>query len=206
MDATKNERRAVDFNEACFRIRPEVLLVKDLDLAENLYQLVHSNSPTANESSNEALGVLQMTAAEIVVFGMFDGGLALVDNPWSEHSLFEDAFSHWVESNETAGVDWDEDDFEYEAHVDYESSPIPSGCYVVGREAIRFCLHLAHIDWSGLPDDLAPDLTLVDATPLDPGQKPDARDGANLIRREIMSGDWDRLLSQLKSINLPTEQ
>lgn len=204
--ATKKERnRKVNFASACVRIRPEVLFVKDLDVAEDLYQLVHLKFPTADSDSEPAPGAFQMATADIIVFGLFDGGLAMVENPWGDDSSAEDAFARWVASKEVAGEDWDECDFEYYSLVDYESPPLASGCFVIGREAIRYCLHLAPCQWVGLPDDLAADQTEVATMALDPDKQSDARDRANLIHNEIMKCSWDQLISELNDIHGSTE-
>lgn len=206
MAAKTKRNRTVDFASTCVRIRPEVLFVKDIDVAEDLYQLVYSKFPMADPGSDPAPGAFEMTTADIVALGMFDGGLALVDNPWGDESSVEDAFAHWVESKEAAGEDWDESDFEYESIVDYEGPPIPSGCFIIGREAIRYCLHLASWQWVGLPDDLAADPSHEAATALVSGNESDAQDRANLIHTEIMKCSWDRLVSQLKNIIASTEK
>ena len=194
----KGPARRRRFGDSFIPIRPEVLYLKDEDLAEDLYEFA-SGIRNPLDPTNSSASALSMIEINILPFAVLDGGLAFVENGWGDEGALEEAFSRWVDEKTAAGEEWDEDDFEYQPFANIEGPPLASGSSIIGRDAIRACLAWLAFDPSSLPEGLTPDPDLLSQAQQGATSGNGPEEQQELIRRELPGCHWDHLIATLKN-------
>ena len=135
----KQQPRKVPFEDVCVVIRPEVLYVRgdhlEVDAESVLSEVAH-----AQYDPSETTNALAISDIEMVIFTLPEGFAAIVENPWGDDSAAEEAFERWVEQKESAGEEWNEDDFIFEDASAIEGPPLASGIYLIGHDVISSLL------------------------------------------------------------------
>lgn len=80
MASRKKPTKSQAFDDVFVQIRPNILFVKDPDVAEYLYDPISSQIDAEVYETAESDGASAMTSCHIVVSAILDGGLAFVEN------------------------------------------------------------------------------------------------------------------------------
>ena len=193
MASRKKPTKSLAFDEVFVQIRPNILFVKDPDVAEYLYDPISSEIEADSYETAEPDGALAMTSCHIVVSAFLDGGLAFIENEWGDGDSHEAAFEQWVSEREAAGGEWDEDDFVYQPTINYEGPPLLSGCYVIGIQVITACLGLLPATITHVPQHLGLSTTQQSESGANTTNGAELVGQAEAIARKLTSCSWDEL-------------
>ena len=189
MASRKKLTKSLAFDDVFVQIRPNILFVEDLDVAEYLYDPISSEIEADSYETAEPDGAFAMTSCHIVVSAFLDGGLAFVENEWGDGDSHEAAFEQWVREREAAGEEWDEDDFVYQPTINYEGPPLLSGCYAIGTQVINHVLSMLKARMqAGLTRENSPGASIPIST-----RNSKNRMSAEPIANKLRSCSWDDL-------------
>ena len=192
----KQQPREVPFEDACVVIRPEVLYVRG-DRLDVDPESVISEVALAQYGPSETTNALAMSDIEMVIFTLPEGFAAIVENPWGDDSAAEEAFERWVEQKESAGDEWNEDEFVFDDSSVIEGPPLASGIYLIGLTAISDLLPRLGVTESSIPTEFSPTEARGN-TATSPVPLGDSSSNSRLVADLLSACSWDEIGRSLK--------